>query len=195
MIVSTFILLCGLVQAEPTTTQTVEEFGPLKIGKPIPTFAGWTTKALPWSFSRDRSRRPLIISYFATWCKPCIKGIPIMERVAAQEKSDLLLISIDEKEGIVKRFLEKHNIKSVTIVDTYKEIAKRHGVIQGDTVNSIPKTFLIDKKNVLRVIYTKEGDNFGTLLQKNIRALKEPSPSLNQKPPPDDSSPSQPAPQ
>ena len=98
-----------------------------------------------------------------------------MERVAKEENIDLILISIDEKEGAVKRFIKEHGFKSLTIIDTYKEIAKRHGVIQGDTVNSIPKTFLVDHKNIVRVIYTKEGENFETLLQKNIAALKTPN--------------------
>ena len=176
------LLWFGFANASPDLTKTVEEFGPLKIGKPLPTFAGWTTKDRPWSFSRDRTQRPLLLSYFATWCKPCIKGIPIMEKVAKEENIDLILISIDEKKGVVKRFLDTHQFKSTTIVDTYKEIAKRHGVIQGDTVNSIPKTFLVDNKNIVRVIYIQEGENFETLLKTNITALKEPSKSLKKSP-------------
>ena len=95
------------------------------------------------------------------------------------------MISIDEKDGVVKNFLKKHGFKAITIVDTYKEIAKRHGVIQGDSINSIPKTFLVDPKNIVRVIYTKEGENFEELLTQNITALKTPSkPQTETKPPP-----------
>ena len=181
MILHTLLFCLGFAQAAPDLTQTVEEFGSIKIGKPLPSFAGWTTRDQPWSFSRDRTRRPMLLSYFATWCEPCIKGIPIMEKVAKEENIDLILISIDEKESLVKRFLKKHGFKALTIVDTYKEIAKRHGVIQGDTTNSIPKTFLVDNKNIVRVIYTKEGSNFETLLLKNIQALKMPAKSIQKR--------------
>ena len=89
MILYTLLFCLGFAQATPDLTQTVEEFGTIKIGKPLPSFAGWTTRDQPWSFSRDRTRRPMLLSYFATWCEPCIKGIPIMEKVAKEENIDL----------------------------------------------------------------------------------------------------------
>ena len=177
MSLSAFLLFLDIAKAMPETTEVVERFGPLKVGDPIPTFAGWSTKDKPWSFSRDRSKRPLVLSYFATWCQPCLEGIPIIERVSKKQGADVILISIDEKQSKVKSFLKKHEFRSLTIVDTYKEIAKRHGVIQNNGSNSIPKTFLIDQQNIIRVIYTKEGKDFETLLQSNIEALQEPPPS------------------
>lgn len=67
------------------------------------------------------SKTPLIINFWATWCKPCIEEIPYFQAEVAQHKSDslqLLLVSLDMKEMYPKglsSFVKKRKI-SATVV-------------------------------------------------------------------------------
>lgn len=46
------------------------------------------------------SRKPLIINFWATWCRPCIEEIPWFQSEVAKHKDsvELLLVSLDFKE-------------------------------------------------------------------------------------------------
>ena len=47
------------------------------------------------------SKTPLIINFWATWCKPCIEEIPYFQEEVSKHKKDslqLILVSVDYKE-------------------------------------------------------------------------------------------------
>lgn len=67
------------------------------------------------------SKTPLIINFWATWCKPCIEEIPYFQAEVAQHQPDsiqLILVSLDMKEMYPKglsSFVKKRKI-SATVV-------------------------------------------------------------------------------
>ncbi|MFP4520638.1 MAG: TlpA family protein disulfide reductase [Fibrobacterota bacterium] len=94
----------------------------------------------------------LIISFWATYCKPCKEEIPHLIKFASKHRDNtkLILISID-KEGVskVKPFAENMKIpvgKVSVLIDKYRKTAEKYGV------ESLPVLFMVDKKGIVRFI-------------------------------------------
>lgn len=43
----------------------------------------------------QQSKGPLIVTFWATFCKPCVQEIPYFEKTAAKDTVELLLVSLD----------------------------------------------------------------------------------------------------
>jgi thiol-disulfide isomerase/thioredoxin len=67
------------------------------------------------------SKTPLIINFWATWCKPCIEEIPYFQSEVAQYQPDsvqLILVSLDMKEMYPKglsSFVKKRKINATVV--------------------------------------------------------------------------------
>ena len=68
-----------------------------------------------------KSETPLVISFWATYCLPCIKEIPIFEKVIKENEAKgvkMLLVSLDFKESYPEKiisFATKRNFKSYIV--------------------------------------------------------------------------------
>lgn len=63
-----------------------------------------------------------LINFWATWCVPCIKELPAIEKIAERFKNDkfkIILVSLDMPKQLNSRlipFIEKHQIKSKIVL-------------------------------------------------------------------------------
>ena len=75
-----------------------------------------------WKIARlenyiKEAKRPLIVNFWATFCKPCIEEIPYFESLVEKYDSegiDLLLVSLDMKDAYpkIKQFAAKYGFNS-----------------------------------------------------------------------------------
>ena len=62
--------------------------------------------------------KPHVFSFFATWCKPCLKEIPKLQELKAKTGVNITLISIDAiTREALKEFLKKNSIKLPVLLD------------------------------------------------------------------------------
>ena len=93
---------------------------------------------------------PIYISFWATWCKPCVKGIPHLKKFYKEYKDigfEILGISLDSKKEDLDEYLSKDKLE--------RKIAYSGKGWMDDTarfynVNLIPSYWLIDRKGILR---------------------------------------------
>jgi len=89
---------------------------------------------------------PIVISFWATWCKPCKKELNTIAEVYEDWQDDtgvkLIAISIDDSRSLskVKPYVNASGWEYDILLDTNKELCRALGV------TSVPHTFLLDGK-------------------------------------------------
>lgn len=66
----------------------------------------------------QESKTPLIVNFWATFCKPCIEEIPFLEEITKKNKVDLLLVSLDLEKlypAELKNFIAKKKYSSPVV--------------------------------------------------------------------------------
>ena len=162
-----FSLFCAF--AEPS--QTVSALGPVEVGKKFPIFGGYTSKNEYVSFKKSLGQSDLtVVSYFATWCAPCKKNLPTIEKFI-QKNSNVqgFYIAIEKESSQVNQFAKSLNLNTPIVMDKFESFAKKHGVILADGKMSLPKTFVIDKQGKVLDIIVVEGEDFEELLEKRLK--------------------------
>ncbi len=90
----------------------------------------------------------VVIEFWATWCGPCVGVLPHWNELVdefAGEPVRFLSIS-DEDEAVVRRFLERREIRGWLALDDDRS------VFDGFGVHSIPQTALVDADGRLRAM-------------------------------------------
>ena len=105
------------------------------------------------SFSEFKGK-VLLVNFWATWCAPCIKEMPSLDRLKYKvgDNFDVIAISVD-RDGInkVKDFFDNNNIKNLEkFFDIKNSLAKEMNLF------GVPTSFFIDKNG--NIIGNYQGD-------------------------------------
>lgn len=88
----------------------------------------------------------ILLNFWATWCSPCLKEMPDLEkayRKMGREKLVVLAVAMGEGVDKIKAFSEKYGFTFPLLSDKKMEITKLYGV------SSIPVTYLIDPDGIV----------------------------------------------
>lgn len=118
----------------------VELFSQPTVGKVAPSLSGikLIDRQLP-----DFDKKFVFIDFWATWCSPCRKTLPHVEKLAEKFKENVIFLAIsDEKEAEVRQFLQKNNFNSLIFgLDIQKDLFLEL------EVKSVPQYILISPQN------------------------------------------------
>jgi thiol-disulfide isomerase/thioredoxin len=122
----------------------------------------------------SKSEKPLIVNFWATFCKPCVEEIPYFQKLVKRyqkEGIELLLVSLDLQEAYpkIKGFAEKHHFTSkiVYLNETNADVFCPR--IDANWSGAIPASLLINNKTGYRKFF--EEQIAATKLEKEIKAL------------------------
>jgi cytochrome c biogenesis protein CcmG/thiol:disulfide interchange protein DsbE len=104
---------------------------------------------------RDLRGKVVLVNFWATWCAPCEKEMPAMQRLYARlAPLGLELVAISEDDGpeVVERFRERLGLSFPIALDPKHEAAARYQSYR------YPESFLIDRDGVLVARYIGERD-------------------------------------
>jgi peroxiredoxin len=119
------------------------------IGKPAKDFTIQLISGEKFALSKQKGK-VILVDFWATWCKPCVKGMHHLKEFYPQYKDkgfEIIGISLDSRKKLVEDYIAKENIKWKIAYsgDAWKDATARHY-----NVNLIPSYWLIDRDGILR---------------------------------------------
>jgi peroxiredoxin len=112
--------------------------------------AGFTLTALDGkTYTLDSLHgRIVLLNFWATWCPPCRKEMPDMEKLYRKfESRGLVVLAVsDEKRETVEGFLAKTPYRFPVLLDADRKVSRAFGI------EGIPKSFIFDREGRLAAL-------------------------------------------
>jgi len=121
----------------------------------------------PW---KNKTKHVVVLSFFASWCKPCIAEIPHLQVLKDKYKNKSIkffLINVGEEKGKIQEFLESRDITIPILMDKYKKVSEKYDALR------LPRLIVIDKKGIIQLEQRgfKDGKKFESDLNTIISKL------------------------
>lgn len=102
-----------------------------------------------------------VFNFWATWCAPCVKEIPLFEKLNQENKSvDVTLVSmdfdLDPNPDKVNRFVARKNIQSKVVILAETDPNSWIDKIDKEWTGALPATLIINTKSGKRKLVQKE---------------------------------------
>jgi peroxiredoxin len=133
------------VQASPTAQNTKNVQEGIKPGTKAIDFTLTSLDGKKVSLSDFRGKN-VYLNFFATWCPPCKRELPDMEKLYREYKDkglELVVVDLGEKQSTVKSFMESNNYSFSVLLDTDNKVAQTYNI------SSIPVSYFINKDGII----------------------------------------------
>lgn len=115
----------------------------------------------------DYAGRIVFLNFWATWCEPCKRELPVFEAFMAEQPPDgvvVLAVNVAENPDDVRNFLQEQGVSNLIVpMDVDAIVADSYGVFQ------LPVTFAIDGNGIVR--FPKYGEITREELDAYVEAL------------------------
>ena len=113
-----------------------------------PGFSGRTLSGEAFELSSLRGK-VVLIDFWATWCAPCVRAIPSIQKLSERYGSEgLVVVGVNQDQAgmrdVVETFVAEHGVTFTQVMDTDGAIGEAYGV------TGIPTTVLIDREGVVQ---------------------------------------------
>jgi peroxiredoxin len=144
------ILVVGLVAFAWSRRET---YAPVDVGRPAPDYAAADLAGDTIQLTALRGK-VVLLNVWATWCRPCVKEMPALERLhQTMSPSGLAIIgvsvdnaalSMGDPGEAVRGFVREYGITFPIVLDPDNRIEHKY------QVPGMPMTYLIDRAGIVR---------------------------------------------
>jgi thiol-disulfide isomerase/thioredoxin len=96
----------------------------------------------------DLRGKPVVLAFFASWCNPCEKDMPVLQRLQDENPDDLHVIGVNYKDfkGDTADFVERLGVTFPALI----EHPNKNPVGNAYDVNAMPDTLFIDANGIVQ---------------------------------------------
>jgi thiol-disulfide isomerase/thioredoxin len=111
---------------------------------------------------QDPSHSIQIVNFWATWCAPCVKELPLLEKLNADAKGDIKVtlvsmdMNLDPNPEKVYKFIARKNLKSTIVILDEQDPNMFIDKIEKQWTGALPATLVINTKTGIRKFVEKE---------------------------------------
>jgi len=120
------------------------------VGKPAPAFELAKLDGSEQTLAAHKGKDIVILDFWATWCGPCVRAMPVLEKVAGEYKDKnvvLYAVNLREDKPKIEAFLKKQGLDVNVLMDKQGAVANKYGV------RGIPQTVIIDPDGTVQVVH------------------------------------------
>lgn len=157
---------CGRGPAAPALRQGSAQVVAPRLGALAPDFMVTLLDGRTLALA-DLRGRPLILNFWATWCVPCRREMPLIETLyAAQAGDGLTVLAVNYGEGpdVVAGFVTEGGYTFPIALDPNLALARTY------LVHGMPTTYFIDREGIIRQVHI--GEMASDLLQSYVTAIE-----------------------
>ena len=118
----------------------------LKAGDPAPDFSLVDRQGNTWTLSQLKGQ-VVFINFWATWCPPCLKELPSMQRLydmLPDDKFKMLAILNSDKPVLADFIVNQQQLTMPVLDDSMNMVGSKYNL------TGLPETFIIDKEGIIR---------------------------------------------
>ena len=127
----------------------------LNIGQPAPGFQTFAVDGAPVHFPAAFLGKPLVIRFWADWCRYCEGEMTAIESVYQRHRGqglEVLAINSGQDKPAVTAFMKKIGVSYPALLDEQSKIARSFGVV------GLPTTYFVDARGIVRGKLVGEAD-------------------------------------
>lgn len=155
------------VSADQPKPRPGEETHPL-VGKPAPEFEIPLLEGGTLKLSEQKGKTVVVLDFWATWCPPCRKALPILiEVTGAYKKKGVRFCAVDLREDAekIKGWLSKQGLSCSVGLDKDGRVAQQYAV------TGIPQSVIIGKDGTVQAVHVGFAPDLKTRLTKELDTL------------------------
>lgn len=142
--------------------------GRMLIGKAAPAFKLPRMEGGEFDLAAHTTRNVVVLDFWATWCPPCRKALPIVAEVTAQFKDrGVIFVAVNQGEAkeTIAAFLKDQKIQCPVVLDAENITAGLYNVA------SIPHCVIIDRQGIVRNVHIGVTPNYRSILVEELGEL------------------------
>ncbi|TVQ34576.1 MAG: TlpA family protein disulfide reductase [Wenzhouxiangella sp.] len=118
------------------------------VGDPRPPFRHGSLDGT-WVSADDFKDQLMLVNFWATWCAPCRREMPLLQDISLTHAGELTVIGIAiDDPGPVRDFVEELGISYPVLVGAADVLATQRA--WGNSAGALPYTVLVDREGIIR---------------------------------------------
>jgi thiol-disulfide isomerase/thioredoxin len=136
------------------------------VGKPAPAFGAVKVGGGAFELAGERGH-VVVVMFWATWCEPCKKAFPQLEKLAEKYRDQVTIVGVSEDDDPngIEEFAAIYDGKFDVVWDESKHFAGKW------QPKSMPASFVVDAGGVVRFVHLGYDDGEDAEIEKELKTL------------------------